>query len=321
MLATSMAWSGPSTRTMAPPLRSVASMSSRRDDSARSRSTAAATSAARASDQVTRSGGAVGAVLGLGHEVDGDEVGGGRFVGHHHQLRRAGGGLDADHAGHLPLGQRDVDVARSDDDVDRPDGLGAVGHGGDGLGAADPVHLVDGQEGGGGQRGLGDGAVGAGRHAQGDLGHAGHLGRDGGHQHGGRVHRPPAGDVATGPVDRPDEVADDDALPLVARLVLHLGAVVGHDLVAGELERLPEPRRHGGQGVGEVTRGHPEVLQLAAVEAGGEVPQGVVAPLADVGDDLPDRFQGPVATRFGARQGRGEVVAGTAAKVESCEHR
>ena len=72
---------------------------------------------------------------------------------------------------------------------------------------------------------------------------------------------------------------------------------------------------------GEVTPGHPEVFQLAAVEAGGEVPQGVVAPLADVGDDLPDRLQGPVAARLGPRQGLGEVVAGTAAKVESCEHR
>ena len=63
----------------------------------------------------------------------------------------------------------------------------------------------------------------------------------------------------------------------MARLLLHLGAVVGHDLVAGELERLPEPRRQGGQGVGKVPLGHPEVFQLAAVEAGGEIPQGVVA--------------------------------------------
>src|SRR5581483_10790233 len=92
--------------------------------------------------------------------------------------------------------------------------------------------------------------------------------------------------VAPGPVDRPDQVADDDPLPLVAGLLLHLGAVVGHDLVAGELQRLPEAGREGGQGVGQVAAGDAQVLQLDAVEPGSEVAQRLVAPLADVGDDL-----------------------------------
>jgi len=73
--------------------------------------------------------------------------------------------------------------------------------------------------------------------------------------------------------------------------------------------------------VGEFAPGNAKVFQLDAVEAGGEVAQGIVAPLADVGDDLPDGVERPVAPRFGARQGRGEIVAGPAAKVEAGEHR
>ena len=72
----------------------------------------------------------------------------------------------------------------------------------------------------------------------------------------------------------------------------------------------------------EVAPGDSQVLQLDAVEPGGEVAQGVVTPLADVGDDLPDGLEGlgaPVG--LGARQGLGEFLAGAAAKVETGEHR
>jgi len=74
--------------------------------------------------------------------------------------------------------------------------------------------------------------------------------------------------------------------------------------------------------VGQIALGDTEVLQLDAVEPGGEVAQGVVTPLADVGDDLPD---GPewrlAAVGVRAGEGRGEVASGPAANVEAGEHR
>ena len=48
--------------------------------------------------------------------------------------------VDPDVARHLSLRLLDVQVARTDDHVDRLDGLGAVGERGDGLSATDRVH-------------------------------------------------------------------------------------------------------------------------------------------------------------------------------------
>ena len=73
-------------------------------------------------------------------------------------------------SGDLTLRGGDVGVPRADDDVDGPDGLGAVRERGDRLRAADAVHLVDAGECGSGQRRRGDCAVGTGRDAQRDLG-------------------------------------------------------------------------------------------------------------------------------------------------------
>ena len=147
-------------------------------------------------------GQAVGPVLGLHDHVDGGPRRRHRVVGHHDHLGRAGeGGRHADHAlrRHLPLGHGDVDVAGADDHVDRPDRLGAVGHGRHRLGAADPVHLVDAGDGGRGQGRARHPPVGPGRHAQHHLGDAGHPGRDGGHEHGRRVAGPAPGHVGSRP--------------------------------------------------------------------------------------------------------------------------
>ncbi len=60
----------------------------------------------------------------------------------------------------LALRLSHVGVAGAGDDVDPGDGGGAVGHGPDGLGAADPVHLADAGDGRRSQRGVVDPAVG-----------------------------------------------------------------------------------------------------------------------------------------------------------------
>ena len=77
----------------------------------------------------------VGVVLGLGQQVGGDPV---RVVvgaGHHHDLRRAGQGVDADHAVQPALGGGDIGVAGTHDLVHRQDRAGSMGQGGDGVGA------------------------------------------------------------------------------------------------------------------------------------------------------------------------------------------
>ena len=137
-------------------------------------------------------GGAAGAVLGLREEIGGDELGGNAAVGHDHHFRRPGERVDADDAGDLTLGRGHVRVPGPDDDVDRPDRLGAVRQRGDRLRATDAVHLVDADRSGGRERGSGTSAVGPGRHAQHDLGHPRDLCRYGGHEHvDGYDARPP----------------------------------------------------------------------------------------------------------------------------------
>ena len=103
------------------------------------------------------------------------------------------------------------------DHVDRRDRLGAVGHGGDGLRAADGVDLVDTGERGGRERDGRDRArFAVGRHAQHDLVDPGHLRRHDGHQHGRRVGAPTAGHVDTGAGDGHRSPVDHDAVALVA---------------------------------------------------------------------------------------------------------
>ena len=156
----------------------------------------------------------VGAVLGLDHQVDGGVGDRRRGVGHHHDLGRPGeGGRHADQpvAGDQSFGDGHVAVAGTDDDIDRRDALGPVGQGGDGLGPADAVHLVDAGDGGRGQDRRGQAAVRAGRRAEGQSADPRDPGRARGHEHGGGQRGPPAGDVQAGPVDRDGQVAHHDA--------------------------------------------------------------------------------------------------------------
>jgi hypothetical protein len=246
-------------------------------------------------------------VLGLHDDVDRGVLDGRRVVRDDDDLGGAGEGRgDADDAGHLALGDRHVDVAGAADDVDGPDRSRAVGHGGDGLGAADGVDLVDAGEGGGGQHGGRHGAGGAvGWDAQDDLAHAGHLGGHGRHEDGGRVGAAAAGHVDAGPVDGHRPAAHDEAAALVAVLGAQLGAVEVLDGVARRGEGGDEARVRGGQGGVEVCGRDPQGVELDAVEAGRVLAHGLVAPGPHVVEDGPDHGDRLVT----AGSGPGQVVA------------
>ena len=82
-------------------------------------------------------------MLGLQNHIDGGEISWIGAVGDHDHLGWPGKGRrDADRAGDLLLGERDIDVARTDDDIDGPNRLGAMRDGADRLRPADRHDLV-----------------------------------------------------------------------------------------------------------------------------------------------------------------------------------
>ena len=111
----------------------------------------------------------VGPVFGLEDHVDRGELGGAGAVGDDDHLRRPGERRRAHRRLRRPrcLRDRDIDVARSDDHVDRPDRSRcrrrwrAIG-----LGPADGDHLVDAGDRSRGQGDVGDAPVGARRHTR-----------------------------------------------------------------------------------------------------------------------------------------------------------
>ena len=150
-------------------------------------------------------------VLGLGHQVDGDEGRHGALVGQDEDLAGTGEHVDADVTHDELLGGGHVGVAGADDLVDARYRVGAVRERGDRLSAADAVDLVDADLGCRRERVGVDRAVGRGRHDHDDLVDAGDDGGDGGHQHAGRVLGPTAGDVDARAADGRDLLAEEDA--------------------------------------------------------------------------------------------------------------
>ncbi len=121
-------------------------------------------------------------MLGLGHQVDGDEGRHRALVGQDEDLAGTREHVDADVTHDELLGGGDVGVAGTDDLVDARYRVGAVRERGHRLGAADTVDLVDADLGRGRERVGVDRPVGRGRHDHDDLVDAGDDGGDGGHQ-------------------------------------------------------------------------------------------------------------------------------------------
>lgn len=96
-------------------------------------------------------GGGERVVLGLADQVGGHVHRVGGLVREDRDLGGTGLGVDADLAREVALGGGDPDVAGPGDHVGRGAGLGAVREHRDGLGTADRVHLVDAEEGAGGE--------------------------------------------------------------------------------------------------------------------------------------------------------------------------
>ena len=121
------------------------------------------------------------------------------------------------------------------------------------------------------------------------------------------------GDVATGPVDRPHQLADLDRAVVVDDLVAPLGGVVGGDVVVGGLERVAEVGRDGVERGPHLGLGHPEVVEHDPVEALGEPAQGGVAVASHLVEDRPHLVDGRLGLGGGSRQDVTEVATCVAA--------
>ena len=171
----------------------------------------------------------LGAVLGLGEQVDGDEERVGVLVGDDEDLGRPGEQVDADLAEQLALGLGHVGVAGAGDEVDAVHRLRADGHRGHGLHAAEDPDLVGAGE---VHRGHGRGGdLAADRRGAGDdAGHPGDLGGDDGHVRRGGQRVLAARDVGAGGLHGHVPVAEEDPgqrldLDVGHRGALHLGEV------------------------------------------------------------------------------------------------
>ena len=222
------------------------------------------------------------------------------------------------------FGQRDVAVPGADDDVDRADGLGAVGQRGDRLRTADAVHLVDPDQRRRRERGLRETAVGVRGDAQHEFGDPRELGGDRGHEHGRRVCGAATGHVEPGPPHRHRDLAQHDAVALEPRLGRgDLERVVLADAVGGDLERGAQVGRDRVERVSQLGVGDTRIGDVAAVEPQRSAPgprrlhgrarrRGWRAPTSSASSTASS------AAGRSARERAGNV--GTAAEVESREH-
>ena len=261
-------------------------------------------------------------VLGLGEEVRGHVGRLRRAVRDHDDLARAGDQIDADIAEDEALGERDVEVPRPDDLVDGADGRRSIRERGHGLGAAQPVDLGRPGEAGRGQHRRGHAPVPARRRDHHQIPHARHACGDQVHQHGGRVGRGPAGDVAPHPVERRHLLAEKRAV------------LVAHPPGAGQLmavECLDPPSRLGegrleprGDRRGRpLVLGNPELLgaQLHPVEALREVEQrGIAAPPHLVDDRHDPRDGVGVGRRVRPGERRHDPVGRQLRRLEEADH-
>ena len=158
---------------------------------------------------------AVGAVFGLGGEVERDQLGVGGRVRDHQQLRGAGDAVDAHQSHDLALGLLHVGVAGPDDHVHRSDRVGSVRKRRDRLCAAHQVDLVDAAEATGRQDRAARLPIAARWRCDGDLPHARDARGLAAHHHRGGIGRSPSGDVHAHAPDRQLPQRDRVALVLL----------------------------------------------------------------------------------------------------------
>ena len=265
------------------------------------------------------------AVLGLRQQVGGDVAGIGALVRQHCDLGGAGDGVDADAAVDLLLGGYGPGAAGAGDLVDRGDGPGAEGEGGDRLGAADGVDLVESQHGRGGENHRVRQAAGAGRGDDADLLDAGHLRRHRGHQQRRQQRGLPSGDAEADPAQRQDPLAQDDAVPVLEEPgVAQLAAVKRADVRCRPGDRFLELRIHGRPCVverlarnAEPPGGQGDAVELPGVRGDRGIPFGLDA-AQDFGDRIDDLGGKPglAVQDCGQLAGGGSAGVGAALDVE-----
>ena len=265
-------------------------------------------------------GEAVGTVLGLQNHIDGGEISWIGAVGDHDHLGWPGKGRrDADRAGDLLLGERDIDVARTDDDIDGPNRLGAMRDGADRLRPADRHDLVGACDLRRREHDVGDLAIRAGRDTHDDLFNARHPRRNGGHEHGRGIDGPTPGDVAGGPFYGAVAATNRHTGLLHPDIGRHLGLVVGRNPVGGEFEGGSDIGFDALDGGGEFGIRDHEGVEFDTVEATRVLTNGGVAPLGHSGENVPHDVDGPPGRRLGPRQDLAQITR-ESSEVDASKH-
>ena len=231
-------------------------------------------------------GGGHRVVFRLGDEVGGAEARVGGFVGHNDGFRGAEHAVNVHLPLHHSLGTGDEHIAGAADFVHLGDAFRAVGQGADGRDAA---HLIDGihaGDAGGGEDGGVEGRRALPRGGQDDLGHAGHAGGDGGHQHGGGVSRRAAGGIQADPFQRTDQFAQ--AAAQVNPVAGQSGAVKVGDAGGGQFQGLLQVVRGGVPGRVQFRCGDAQIVRCGAVQQPGVAADGGVALVPHGLQHLPD---------------------------------
>ncbi len=255
-------------------------------------------------------------MLGLTDQIGREPARVGALVGDDGDFGRARDRVDAHDAGDHALRGGDEDVARSGDLVDRIaqdlavlrlGTLGAIGEHGDGLGAADRVHLVHAEDGAGGEDGLvrqSIGIVAARRSRDGEGFDAGGLGRNDVHDDGARVHGLATRHVQADALHRNPAFGDAGAFGQVGvERGRHLGSGHGAATAHGFLDggthlgvELVDGRLHG------LDR-HAQVLRTDMIELLGEIAQGRSAAGLHVIEDRLHEFGRLIGAHFGSGHG------------------
>ena len=225
--------------------------------------------------------GAAGTVLGLGEEVGGDELGGDRAVGDDHDLRRA---RRTTRCRRVPATSRlaSATYRLPGPTITSTGRIDSVPYASAAIACAPPTRYTSSTPASAAAASVGCGTrpSAAGRHAQHELGDARDLRGDRGHQHGRRVRGASAGHVEPGAVDRDRELAERHAVAIERGLGrVGLERVVRADAVGGDAPARPASsrRRPLSSAAAQLAGGDPRVVDVAAVERGGQLPHGGVA--------------------------------------------